>query len=370
MRRITQVNIHNLSKQYLPKVAKHDDKMLMVKKLAEKLKTNPDKGIHEDESSILERKNVFGSNTYPRRKGNSFWRFLYDGCGDTILIILMVAAVALLALGIKTEMTSLCYLLHGIKGWYDRGSIALRVIMVMVVKAMHGYKTSLKFQNLNEENQNIQCQVLRGGRRMMISIFDIVVGDVIHLMIGDQVPADGIFISSYSLSIDESSMTGKSHTVDKDHKSPFLMAGCKVADGCGTMMVTSIQINTKWGLLMASISSNDNDEETPLQVRLSEVAMFIGKIWLLVAVSILVILLIRFFTGYTEDDEGKLEFIAGKTSVNDAMDGVIKIFTVIVSIVYVAVPEGLPLVITFTGPSLKTLELTLRSPHRIITILD
>ncbi|CAI9284579.1 unnamed protein product [Lactuca saligna] len=95
-------------------------------------------------------------------------------------------------------------------------------------KAIHEYKSSLKFQNLNEEKQNIQCQVVRGGRRMMISIFDIVVGDVIHLMIGDQVSADGICISSYSLSIDESSMTGESHTVD-------LMAGCKVADGCSTM---------------------------------------------------------------------------------------------------------------------------------------
>nr|KAJ0191219.1 hypothetical protein LSAT_V11C800416830 [Lactuca sativa] len=223
-----------------------------VKRLAERLKTNPDKGIHEDESNILERKNVFGSNTYPRRKGNSFWRFLYDGCGDTTLIILMVAAAALLALGIITE---------GIKGGYDGGSIALGVIIVMVVKAMHEYKSSLKFQNLNEEKQNIQCQVVRGGRRMMISIFDIVVGDVIHLTIGDQVicfsflvisvfalvytsfvnqvPADGVFISGNSLSIDESSMTGESQTVDKDHKSPFLMAGCKVADGCGTMMVSS-----------------------------------------------------------------------------------------------------------------------------------
>ncbi|KAI7752178.1 hypothetical protein M8C21_027370, partial [Ambrosia artemisiifolia] len=88
-----------------------------VKGLAEKLKTNPDKGVHEDEANILERKHVFGANTYPRKKGRSFWRFLLDACRDTTLIILMVAAAASLALGIKTE---------GIKeGWYDGGSIAL-----------------------------------------------------------------------------------------------------------------------------------------------------------------------------------------------------------------------------------------------------
>nr|KAJ0211390.1 hypothetical protein LSAT_V11C400219350 [Lactuca sativa] len=104
-------------------------------------------------------------------------------------------------------------------------------------------------------------------------------------------------------------------TLKKMMEQVDLMAGCKVADGCSTMMV-----------------------------RLSGVAMFIGKIGLLVAVSVLVILLIRFFTGYTEDDEGKVEFITGKTSVKDAMVGVIKIFTVAVAIVYVVVPEGLPLV--------------------------
>ncbi|KAI3523961.1 hypothetical protein L1887_02508 [Cichorium endivia] len=71
--------------------------------MAEMLKTNPDKGINDDESNILDMKNVFGSNTYPRKKGRSFWRFLLDACRDTTLIILMVVAAASLALGIKTE---------------------------------------------------------------------------------------------------------------------------------------------------------------------------------------------------------------------------------------------------------------------------
>jgi len=310
-----------------------------VKGLAEKLKTNPDKGIHEDDSDILDRKNVFGSNTYPRKKGRSFWRFMLDACRDTTLIILMVAAAASLALGIKTE---------GIKeGWYDGGSIALAVTIVILVTAISDYKQSLQFQNLNEEKQNIQLEVVRGGRRVEISIFDIVVGDVITLKIGDQVPADGVLISGHSLAIDESSMTGESKIVTKDHKSPFLMSGCKVADGYGTMLATSVGINTEWGLLMASISE-DNGEETPLQVRLNGVATFIGVVGLVVAVSVLVILLGRFFTGHTKDDEEKVEFIAGKTSLGDAVDGAIKIFTVAVTIVVVAVPEGLPLAVTLT----------------------
>ncbi|KAL4562457.1 hypothetical protein LXL04_034662 [Taraxacum kok-saghyz] len=252
---------YNVSPEQLASMTRdHDMSALQnfdgVKGLSEMLKTNPDKGIDDDESNILDRKNVFGSNTYPRKKGRSFW-------------------------GIK-------------EGWYAGGSIALAVIIVIVVT----------------EKQNIHLEVVRGGRRIEISIFDIVVGDVIPLKIGDQVPADGVLISGHSLSIDESSITGETKIVHKDHKNPFLMSGCKVADGYGTMLATSVRIRTEWGLLMASISE-DNDEETPLQI-----------------------LLTRFFTGYTEDDEGRIEFIAGKTGVGDAVDGAIKIFTVAVCIYY------------------------------------
>ncbi|KAI7747087.1 hypothetical protein M8C21_002523 [Ambrosia artemisiifolia] len=295
-----------------------------VKGLAEKLKTSLDKGIHEDDSNILDRRNVFGSNTYPRKKGQSIWRFMLDASRDTTLIILMVAAPASLALGIKT---------HGIKaGWYDGGSIALAVIIVILVTAISDYKQSLQFQNLNEEKQNIQLEVVRGGRRVEISIFDIVVGDVIPLKIGDQVPADGVLISGHSLAIDESSMTGESKIITKDDKYPFLMSGCMVADGYGTMLATSVGTNTEWGSLMSSISE-DNSEETPLQVRLNGVATFIGIGALMVAVIVLIILLARFFTGHTKDEDGKVEFVAGQTNVGDAVNGVFKIFIKVVTFV-------------------------------------
>ncbi|KAK2982967.1 hypothetical protein RJ640_019245, partial [Escallonia rubra] len=313
--------------------------VILVRGLAEKLKTNMEKGVHADEADLLQRKNIYGSNTYPRKKGRSFWRFLLDACRDTTLIILMVAASASLALGIKTE---------GIKeGWYDGVSIALAVIIVIAVTAISDYKQSLQFQGLNEEKQNIQLEIVRGGRRVRASIFDIVVGDVLPLKIGDQIPADGVLISGQSLAIDESSMTGESKIVRKNAKAPFLMSGCKVADGYGTMLVTSVGINTEWGLLMASISE-DNGEETPLQVRLNGVATFIGIVGLVIAVSVLIILVARYFTGHTLNPDGSKQFIAGKTKPGDAINGAVKIFTVAVTIVVVAVPEGLPLAVTLT----------------------
>lgn len=248
------------------------------------LKTDLEKGINGDDADLLRRRNAFGSNNYPRKKGRSFFMFMWDACKDLTLVILMVAAAASLALGIKSE---------GIKeGWYDGGSIAFAVILVIVVTAVSDYKQSLQFRDLNEEKRNIHLEVIRGGRRVEISIYDLVVGDVIPLNIGNQVPADGVVITGHSLSIDESSMTGESKIVHKDSKDPFMMSGCKVADGSGTMLVTGVGINTEWGLLMASISE-DTGEETPLQVRLNGVATFIGTVGLSVAVLVLAVLLAR-----------------------------------------------------------------------------
>ncbi|XP_056166527.1 calcium-transporting ATPase 10, plasma membrane-type-like isoform X1 [Syzygium oleosum] len=310
-----------------------------VKELSNLLKTNLEKGIGGDDADLHARRNAFGSNTYPRKKGRSFWMFLWEAWQDLTLIILIIAAVASLVLGIKTE---------GIKeGWYDGASITFAVLLVIIVTAISDYRQSLQFQNLNEEKRNIHMEVVRGGRRVEVSIYDIVVGDIIPLNIGNQVPADGVLVSGHSLAIDESSMTGESKIVHKDSRRPFLMSGCKVADGSGIMLVTSVGINTEWGMLMASISE-DTGEETPLQVRLNGVATFIGIVGLTVAVAVLIVLLARYFTGHTKNSDGSRQFTAGKTSVSNAVDGAIKIFTIAVTIVVVAVPEGLPLAVTLT----------------------
>ncbi|XP_004235507.1 calcium-transporting ATPase 9, plasma membrane-type isoform X1 [Solanum lycopersicum] len=310
-----------------------------AKGLSEKLKTDVDSGIADDDIELSKRKNVFGANTYPMKKGRSYLRFLWEAWQDLTLIILIVAAVLSLALGIHTK---------GLKeGWYDGGSITFAVLLVIFVTATSDYRQSLRFQNLNEEKRNIQVEVIRDGRRDKISIYEIVVGDFVPLRIGDQVPADGVLISGHSLAIDESSMTGESKIVNKNQKAPFLMAGCKVADGAGTMLVTGVGINTEWGLLMASISE-DTGEETPLQVRLNGVATFIGIVGLAVALFVLIVLLSRFFTGHSKNPDGTTQFVHGQTSVGKTMDGVVHIITAAVTIVVVAVPEGLPLAVTLT----------------------
>ncbi|GKF51011.1 calcium-transporting ATPase 12, plasma membrane-type-like protein, partial [Tanacetum coccineum] len=149
----------------------------------------------------------------------------------------------------------------------------------------------------------------------------------------DQVPADGLFINGHSLLIDESSMTGESDHIDIDAiNNPFLFSGSKVADGHGQMLVISVGMNTAWGKMMSSIT-DDSDEQTPLQSRLNKLTSSIGKVGLAVAFLVLVVMLIRYFTGNTEDEDGNREYNGKHTSTNDILNSVTRIFAAAVTIV-------------------------------------
>ncbi|KAI3929246.1 hypothetical protein MKX01_006482, partial [Papaver californicum] len=303
------------------------------------LKTDLEKGISGDDTDLQHRMQAFGSNTYPCKPPQSFLMSLWEAWQNLTIIILIIAAIASLALGIKSE---------GIKeGWYDGCSIAFVVFLVVVVTAISDYQQSLQFHNLNVKKQNIRMEVMRVGKRVEVSIFDLVVGDVVPLKTGDQVPADGVLISGHSLAIDESCTTGESKIVKKDGKHPFLISGCKVADGYGTMLVTVVGINTVRGSEMASILQ-DTGEETPLQVRLNSLATFVGIAGLAVALLVLLVSLIRYFAGLSKSPDKSIQFIRRKTRAGDAVEEVIKIVIVAVTIVVVAVPEGLPLAVSTT----------------------
>ncbi|KAJ7940981.1 Calcium-transporting ATPase [Quillaja saponaria] len=124
------------------------------------------------------------------------------------------------------------------------------------------------------------------------SIYDLVVGDIVHLSIGDQVPADGIYISGYSLLIDESSLSGESEPVNVYEEKPFLLSGTKVQHGSGKMVITS-WYEDRMGKVDGNLNEGGEDE-TPLQVKLNGVATIIGKIGLTFSVLAFVVLTVRF----------------------------------------------------------------------------
>ncbi|XP_050217240.1 putative calcium-transporting ATPase 13, plasma membrane-type [Mercurialis annua] len=332
--KITQASLTELVKE---KNHKQLQELGGVSAVASAVETDIEGGISDD---IARRQEAFGSNSYKKPPTKSFFYFVVEAFKDLTIAILLGCAALSLGFGIKE---------HGLKeGWYDGGSIFLAVFLVIAVSAVSNYRQNRQFDKLSKVSNNIQIDVVRGGRRQQVSIFELVVGDVVCLKIGDQVPADGLFIDGHSLEIDESSMTGESDHVEIDHhRNPFLFSGTKVADGYGRMLVTSVGMNTTWGEMMSHIS-RDNDELTPLQARLNKLTSSIGKVGLAVAFLVLVVLLVRYFTGNTQDENGNKEFNGGDTKTDDIINAVVGIVAAAVTIVVVAIPEGLPLAVTLT----------------------
>ncbi|KAH0738891.1 hypothetical protein KY290_037596 [Solanum tuberosum] len=311
-----------------------------VQGVAASLKSDTTNGVSGDSEDVARRHEAFGSNTYRKAPTKSFFVFVWESFKDPTIIILLLCAALSLGFGIKE---------HGLKeGWYDGGSIYVAVFLVIAVSSISNFRQNRQFDKLSKVSKNIPVEAVRKGRRQQISIFEIVVGDVICLKIGDQVPADGILVEGHSLQVDESSMTGESdHVAINISQNPFLISGTKVVDGYGMMLVTSVGMNTTWGEMMSQISS-DSNEQTPLQERLNKLTTSIGKVGLLVAFLVLVVLLVRYFTGTTKDENGKKEFNGSKTSSDDVINAVVGIVAAAVTIVVVAIPEGLPLAVTLT----------------------
>ncbi|XP_027349218.1 calcium-transporting ATPase 4, plasma membrane-type-like isoform X3 [Abrus precatorius] len=301
-----------------------------VEGIARKLSVSVDGGVSEE--SIHSRQQIYGVNRYTEKPARTFFMFVWDALQDLTLIILLVCAVVSVGVGIATEGLP--------QGMYDGVGILLSIFLVVIVTAVSDYKQSLQFRDLDKEKKKIFVQVTRDGKRQKILIFDIVVGDVVHLSTGDQVPADGIFISGYSLLIDESSLSGESEPVYVNEEKPFLLSGTKVQDGQGKMLVTTVGMRTEWGKLMEAVNEGGEDE-TPLQVKLNGVATIIGKIGLTFAVLTFVVLAVRFLV------EKALHGKFASWSSDDAMK-LLDYFAISVTIIVVAVPEGLPLAVTLS----------------------
>ncbi|KAK2660141.1 hypothetical protein Ddye_006674 [Dipteronia dyeriana] len=314
----------------------HDIKKLKahggVESLADMLSTSITKGISASEDSLNQRRRIFGINKFTESPSRGFWLFVWEAFHDMTLMILAVCALVSLVVGLVMEGWP--------KGAHDGLGIVASILLVVFVTATSDYKQSLQFKDLDREKQKITIQVTRNGFRQKISIYDLLPGDIVTLCIGDQVPADGLFVSGFSLLINESSLTGESEPVHVNASNPFLLSGTKVQDGSCKMLVTTVGMRTQWGKLMATLSEG-GDDETPLQVKLNGVATIIGKMGLCFAVVTFAVLVQGLFSRKLQ--EGTHWTWSG----DDAME-MLEFFAVAVTIVVVAVPEGLPLAVTLS----------------------
>ncbi|TKW11091.2 hypothetical protein SEVIR_6G208500v4 [Setaria viridis] len=317
-------------------VESHDVKRLKshggVEGVVSKLSTSASDGLPASARKLATRQELFGVNRFAEAEPRSFWVFVWEALQDMTLMILAACALVSLLVGVATE------------GWphgaHDGLGIVASILLVVFVTATSDYRQSLQFKDLDKEKKKITVQVTRGGYRQKLSIYDLLVGDIVHLSIGDQVPADGLFVSGFSLLINESSLTGESEPVAVNAENPFLLSGTKVQDGSCKMLVTTVGMRTQWGKLMATLSEG-GDDETPLQVKLNGVATIIGKIGLIFAVVTFAVLTQALF--WRKVSDGSYFSWTG----DDALE-LLEFFAIAVTIVVVAVPEGLPLAVTLS----------------------
>ncbi|XP_024971084.1 calcium-transporting ATPase 1-like isoform X3 [Cynara cardunculus var. scolymus] len=303
-----------------------------VEGIVKKISTSTNNGISTSEDLLNQRKNIYGVNQFTESPSKGFFVYVWEALQDTTLMILGLCAFVSLIVGITMEGWP--------KGAHDGLGIVASILLVVFVTATSDYRQSLQFKDLDKEKKKITIQVTRNDCRQKISIYELLVGDIVHLAVGDQVPADGLFVSGFSLLINESSLTGESDPKTVTAENPFLLSGTKVQNGSCKMVVTTVGMRTQWGKLMATLSEG-GDDETPLQVKLNGVATIIGKIGLFFAVITFSVLVQGLFVRKMQ--EGSHWTWSG----DDALE-MLEYFAIAVTIVVVAVPEGLPLAVTLS----------------------
>nr|XP_011464734.1 PREDICTED: calcium-transporting ATPase 10, plasma membrane-type-like isoform X3 [Fragaria vesca subsp. vesca] len=295
--------------------------------LADLLKTDLDKGIGQDD--LIKRRDKFGANRYPPKSAMSHWTCLWEALYDFTRILLVIAFAGSVVMGVLEETKML--------GWHNVISVAIATAMFILIAVLSDY-TQARLQHMiirKQEMRNKKLTVIRAGRQVEVSICDIVVGDVVPLNIGDEVPADGIFIHGHSLAIDKFRVTGESKIFPKDSRKPFLRSGWKVAHGSATMLVIVVGKSTESGILRASTDSKNTENKTHLQVLLKVVATFMGAAGFMVAAIVANVVLFRdFFNGENSN---------GSPKPGSTLEEVIRISIIAVAIFVVALPQVLPL---------------------------
>ncbi|XP_064778922.1 plasma membrane calcium-transporting ATPase 3-like isoform X5 [Oncorhynchus masou masou] len=369
--------------------------------LCQRLKTSPADGLSDNPSDLEKRGQVFGQNFIPPKKAKSFLELVWEALQDVTLIILEIAAIISLALSFYQppgEESEACgNLASGAEdegeaeaGWIEGAAILLSVVCVVLVTAFNDWSKEKQFRGLQSRiEQEQRFAVVRNGTVIQIPVAEMVVGDVAQIKYGDLLPADGILIQGNDLKIDESSLTGESDHVKKSvDKDPMLLSGTHVMEGSGKMLVTAVGINSQTGIIFTLLGAGEGDQEeekkdkkakkqdeavamemqplksaeggeveaekkkgnvpkkekSVLQGKLTKLAVQIGKAGLVMS-AITVIILVMYFVIETFVVQGR-EWLTECTPVY--VQYFVKFFIIGVTVLVVAVPEGLPLAVTIS----------------------
>lgn len=248
------------------------------------------------DKEVIESRHKHGSNVLSPPEKESMWKLFLEKFEDPIIRILLIAAFLSLGIAIFEHLSS------GEKHYSEVIGIFCAILLATGVAFWFEMDANKKFDILNQVNDDIQVKVIRNGKVTEIAKQDIVVGDIVVLETGEEVPADGVLIEAISLQVDESSLTGEpiiDKTTDEEefdseatYPSNHVMRGTKVMDGHGVFEVLKVGDATEYGKV-AQKSTEITGEETPLNKQLDGLAKLIGVLGLILASSTFIILFVR-----------------------------------------------------------------------------
>ncbi|XP_017296559.1 plasma membrane calcium-transporting ATPase 3-like isoform X3 [Kryptolebias marmoratus] len=384
-------------------VSKIQEEFGDVQGICRRLKTSPIEGLSGNPVDLEKRQALFGKNFIPPKKPKTFLQLVWEALQDVTLIILEIAAIISLGLsfyhppggnaeacgqaagGVEDEGESQA-------GWIEGAAILFSVIIVVLVTAFNDWSKEKQFRGLqNRIEKEQKFTVIRKGQVIQIPVAEIVVGDIAQIKYGDLLPADGILIQGNDLKLDESTLTGETDQVRKSlEKDPMLLSGTHVMEGSGRMMVSAVGLNSQTGIIVTLLGSSEHEEEkkvkktktqdgialeiqplksdeaaeseekeevkqvkkvnvtkkekSVLQGKLTRLAVQIGKAGLFMS-ALTVIILIVYFAIDTFGVQ-KRAWLAECTPIY--IQYFVKFFIIGVTVLVVAVPEGLPLAVTIS----------------------
>jgi P-type Ca2+ transporter type 2C len=296
-----------------------------VAEIAKSLNSSIDDGINASYDDIAKREEAFGENKFPEPPFSSWFSFFFDCFTDTVLLILIAASFASLGIGLYEDPSN---------GYMDGLAILVSVVIIAVVTATNDYNKQLQFRALsNQSKARVEVSVIRKKQIVSIPVDHVLVGDVVKIETGSKIPADGILISASNLATNESALTGESDEVKKvPITSPILLSGTQVTAGTGLFLVTAVGLRSMQGSIVQD--TNIEGTDTPLQVKLGALVKMIGYIGFFCALG-------TFIAMITVKAAGGVHAQAYSWD-----QWAIKAVLYAVTIIVVAIPEGLPLAVT------------------------
>lgn len=292
------------------------------------------------DAEVLTSRDKYGVNILTPAKKTSPWISFLKKFGDPLIVILLIAGI----LSVGISFYEYIVLGESMQVFFEPVGIFIAIMLATGLAFLFEYKADKEFMILNQVNDDEPVKVIRNSKVVEIARKDVVVGDVVILSCGDEIPADGLLLESVSLDVDESTLTGEPlchKTVDEAHfnkdatfPSNAVMKGTKVMNGNGVFRVSAVGDATENGKVFTA-AQIDNSVKTPLNEQLERLGRLIS--WLSYSVAALVVVG-RIADFMLTEPYTTMTFIAY----------CLQTIMIAVTLIVVAVPEGLPMAVTLS----------------------